>query len=179
MVVPPENCRGNIVGPDRAQDKSMKQEGRGQGTTFERMTQPKGHKINWLKSNGSKMKCQIQLNLILNLSAKWHTQRCQDISSLVKFSHSVVSDSLQPHEPQYARPPCPSPTPGVNPNPGPLSRWCHPTISSCHPLLFLPPIPPSIRVFSNESTLLHEVAKVLEFQLQHQSYQWTPRTDLL
>ena len=46
MVVPPENCRGNIVGPDRAQDKSMKQEGRGQGTTFERMTQPKGHKIN-------------------------------------------------------------------------------------------------------------------------------------
>ena len=46
----------------------------------------------------------------------------------------------------------------------------------CHPLL-LPPIPPSIRVFSNESSL--EVAKVLEFQLQHQSFQWTPRTDLL
>ena len=43
-------------------------------------------------------------------------------------------------------------------------------------LLLLPPIPPSIRVFSNES---HEVAKVLEFQLQHQSRQWAPRTDLL
>ena len=47
----------------------------------------------------------------------------------------------------------------------------------CHPLLLLPQTPPSIRVFSNESTS-HEVAKVLEFQLQHQSFQWTPRTDL-
>ena len=41
-----------------------------------------------------------------------------------------MSDSLQPYEPQHARPPCPSPTPGVHPNPCPLSRWCHPTISS-------------------------------------------------
>ena len=49
----------------------------------------------------------------------------------------------------------------------------------CHPLLFLNPIPPSIRVFSNESTLRHEMAKVLESQLQHQSFKLTPRTDLL
>ena len=48
----------------------------------------------------------------------------------VQFSCSVVSDSLQPHESQHARPPCPSPTPGVHPNPCPLSRWCHPAISS-------------------------------------------------
>ena len=48
----------------------------------------------------------------------------------VQFSHSVMSDYLRPHEPQHARPPCPSPTPGVHPNPCPLSRWCHPTISS-------------------------------------------------
>ena len=48
----------------------------------------------------------------------------------VQLSRSVVSDSLRPHEPQHARPPCPSPTPGVYPNPCPLSRWCHPTISS-------------------------------------------------
>ena len=47
-----------------------------------------------------------------------------------QFSRSVVSDSLQPHEPQHARSPCLSPTPGVHPNPGPLSRWWHPTISS-------------------------------------------------
>ena len=48
----------------------------------------------------------------------------------VQFSLSVVSDSLWPHEPQNARSPCPSPTPGVHPNPCPLCRWCHPTISS-------------------------------------------------
>ena len=47
----------------------------------------------------------------------------------VQFS-SVVSDSLRPHEPQHTRPPCPSPTPRVHPNPCPLSQWCHPTISS-------------------------------------------------
>ena len=48
----------------------------------------------------------------------------------VQFSCSVMSNSLQPHESQHARPPCPSPTPGVHPNPCPSSRWCHPTISS-------------------------------------------------
>ena len=48
----------------------------------------------------------------------------------VQFSHSVMSNSLQPHEPQHARPACPSPTPGVHPNPCPSSRWCHSTISS-------------------------------------------------
>ena len=48
----------------------------------------------------------------------------------VLFSSSVLSNSLWPHEPQHTRPPCPSPAPGVHPNPGPLSRWCHPTISS-------------------------------------------------
>ena len=47
-----------------------------------------------------------------------------------QFSHSVVSNSLQPHELQHARPPCPSPAPGVYPNPCPSSRWCHPAISS-------------------------------------------------
>ena len=50
--------------------------------------------------------------------------------STVQFSRSVVSDSLRPHEPQHARPPCPSPTPGVHPNPCPLNQWCHPTILS-------------------------------------------------
>ena len=50
--------------------------------------------------------------------------------SSVQFSHSVVSDSLQPREPQHARPPRPSPNPGVYPNSCPLSWCCHPTISS-------------------------------------------------
>ena len=48
----------------------------------------------------------------------------------VQFSCLVMSDSLQHHEPQHARPPCPLPTPGVYPNSFPLSQWCHPTISS-------------------------------------------------
>ena len=51
-------------------------------------------------------------------------------SVCVCVSHSVVSNSLWPHELQHARPPCPSPTLGVHPNPCPLSQWCHPTISS-------------------------------------------------
>ena len=50
--------------------------------------------------------------------------------SSVQFSHSVVSDSLWPHELQHTRPPCPSPTPGVHSNSHPLSQWCHPAISS-------------------------------------------------
>ena len=48
--------------------------------------------------------------------------------SSVQFSRSVVSDSLQPHESQHARPPCPSP--GVHPDSRPLSQWCHPAVSS-------------------------------------------------
>ena len=55
-------------------------------------------------------------------------QYCKVIS--VQFSHSVVSDSLRPHELQHARPPCPLTTPRVHPNPCSLSQWCHPTISS-------------------------------------------------
>jgi len=50
--------------------------------------------------------------------------------SSVQFSRSVMSDSLQPHELQYTRPPCPSPTPRVHPNSCPSSQWCHPAISS-------------------------------------------------
>ena len=54
----------------------------------------------------------------------------QDIFSSVQFICSVMSDSLQPHESQHARPPCLSPTPGVYPNSCPSSQWCHPAISS-------------------------------------------------
>ena len=50
--------------------------------------------------------------------------------SSVQISRSVVSDSLQPHESQHTRPPCPSPTPGVHSDSCPLSQWCHPAISS-------------------------------------------------
>ena len=55
---------------------------------------------------------------------------CIFVNCSVQFSLSVMSDSLRPHEPQHARPPCPWPTPSAHPNPCPLSWWCHPTISS-------------------------------------------------
>ena len=69
-----------------------------------------------------------------------------------------MSDSLWPHGLQYTRPPCPPPPPGVYSNSSPLSRWCHPTVSSCGPLLLLPSIFRSIRVLSSE----HHMAEVLE-----------------
>ena len=99
--------------------------------------------------------------------------------SSVQFSRSILSDYLRPHEPQYARPPCPSPPPGVYPNPCPLCPWCHQTIlSSVVPLSSSPQSFPASGSFQM-SQLSTSGAKVLEFQLQHQSLQWTPRTDLL
>ena len=99
--------------------------------------------------------------------------------SSVHFSHSVVSDSLRPHELQHARPPCPSP----------LSEFTQThfhrvsdAIQPSHPLSSPSPLAPnpsqhqSLFQWVNSS---HEVAKVLEFQLQHHSLQRNPRADLL
>ena len=86
------------------------------------------------------------------------------IISSVQFSHSVVSDSLRPHELQHSRPPCQSPTPRVHSNPCPLIQWCYPTISSSViPFLLLPSIFPGIRVFSSESTLCMRWPKYWSF----------------
>ena len=74
--------------------------------------------------------------------------------SSVQFSHSVVSDSLEPHESQHARPPCPSPTPGVHSDSRPSSQWCHPAISSSVvPFSSCPQSLPASESTSNESTL--------------------------
>ena len=64
--------------------------------------------------------------------------------SSVQFSRSVVFDSLRPHRLQHARLPYPSPTPGAYSNSYLSSQWCHPTISSCQPLILLPSIFPCI-----------------------------------
>ena len=61
---------------------------------------------------------------------RWEGEILPRCFSSVEFSHSVVSDSLQPHGLQHTRLPCPSPIPGAYSNSHPLSRWCHPTISS-------------------------------------------------
>ena len=81
---------------------------------------------------------------------------------------SVVYNSLRPHGmQQHVRLPSPSPTPGACSNSCPQSQGCHPTISSSVISFFLPSIFPGIRRVSSS----HQVAKVLEFQLQHQSFQ--------
>ena len=68
------------------------------------------------------------------------------------FSVAQSCQTLRPHEQQHARG-CPSLSPSACSNLCPLSQWCHPTISSCRPLLLLPSIFPSIKVFSSESAL--------------------------
>ena len=90
--------------------------------------------------------------------------------SSVQFSRSVVSDSLLPHELQHARPPCPSPTPGVHSNSRPSSRWCHPAISSS--VVPFSSCPQSLLASESfpMSQLLHEVAKVLELLLPNTSF---------
>ena len=97
----------------------------------------------------------------------------------IQFSCSVMSDSLWPHELQKARPPCPSPTPRVHPNPCPLSWWCHPTISSSViPFSSCPQSFPASGS-SNESALRIRWPKYWSFNFNISPTKWTPRTDLL
>ena len=96
----------------------------------------------------------------------------------VQFSLSVVSDSLRPHEPQHSRPPCPSPIPRVTQT---HVHWVGDAIQPSHPLSSHSP--PALDLSQHQGLFKwvsssHQVAKVLEFQLQDQSFQWTPRTDL-
>ena len=70
------------------------------------------------------------LMLVIDLSFLLGSFKLKFLFSSAQFSHSVVSNSLRPHESQHTRPPCPSPTPGVYSNSCPSSRWCHPAISS-------------------------------------------------
>ena len=97
---------------------------------------------------------------------------CLCIYQSVQFNHSVESNYLRPHELQHTRSSCPSPTPGVYPNSCPLSRWCHPTISSfvvpissC-PLSFL-----ASRSFQM-SQLFAWGGQSIGVSASHQSFQW-------
>ena len=90
----------------------------------------------------------------------------------VQFSHSVVSDCLQPHGLEHPRPPCPSLTPRADSNSCPSSWWCHPTN------LWIFHLSQHQGLFQWVGSS-HQVAKLLELQLQHQSFQWIFRTDFL
>ena len=94
----------------------------------------------------------------------------------VQFNCSVVSDSLRLHGLHHATLPCPSPTPRACSNSCPSSRWCHPTIILCRPLLVLPSVFPSIRVFSHVSVLRIKWPKYWSFSF---SVQWIFRTHFL
>ena len=77
----------------------------------------------------------VEKDLLTNAKISWAPSICRAVwylssFSSVQFSHSVVSNSLRPHESQHTRPPCQSPTPGVYSNSGSSSQWCHPAISS-------------------------------------------------
>ena len=115
--------------------------------------------------------CPLVFSWVLTSACMWkdHTRagRMGNIQfSSVQFSHSVVSDSLWPHESQHARPPCTSPIPRVHSDSCPSSQWWPSShLILCCPLLLLPPIPPSIRVFSNESTLRMRWPTYWSFQL--------------
>ena len=90
---------------------------------------------------------------LYRLSHQGSTDKGDQIRS-DQISRSVLSDSLRPHELQHARPPCPSPTPGGHSDSTSFESVMPSShLILCCPLLLLPPIPPSIRVFSNESTL--------------------------
>ena len=107
----------------------------------------------------------------------WMVPKMVILYNSVQFSCLVVSDSLRPRELQHARPLYPSPTPGVHSRPS--SPWCHPAISSSVVPFSPAPNPSKHQSLFQWVSSSHEVAKVLEFQLWHQSFQRTPRTDLL
>ena len=137
-----------------------------------------GSKVRWCREQYCKGTWNVRSRIKANW--KWSNRRWLDWTSpfSVQFS-SVACNSLQPYESQHARPPCPSPTSGAYSNSCPSSWWCHPAISSS--VIPFSSCPQSLlhQGVCQWACSSHEVAKVLEFQLQHQSFQWTPRTDLL
>ena len=100
--------------------------------------------------------CDLCLSVFMPLCISSHFESwviCATNRTSVQFSHSVVSDSMRPHEQKHARPPCPSPTPGVDKLMSIKSVMQSNHLILCRPLLLLPSLFPSIRVFSKESVL--------------------------
>ena len=129
------------------------------------------------------------LQLIFSLISLWSEKMLSIISiflnlvrlffTSVQFRHSVVSNSLRPHELQHTRPPCPSPTPGVTQT---HVHRVSDAIQPSHPLLSLSP--PAFNLSQHKGLFKwvsssHQVAKVLEFQLQHESFQCIFTNDFL
>ena len=139
-----------------------------------------GKKIKMLKSGDVTLSTKVHLvkamvfPVVMYACENWTIKKA--VSSVQSLSRVQL---LWPHELQHASPPCPSPTPGVYLNSCPLSWWCHPAISSSvNPFSSCPQSFPASGSFQMGQPFTSG-CQILEFQLQHQSFQWTPRTDLL
>ena len=126
-----------------------------------------------LTIRGKPNKQKLSTNLNAYKACTNHWTKIQ----FIQFICSVVSDSLWPHGLQHARPPCPSPSPKVYSSSCPLSRWCHPTISSS-----VVPFSSCLQSFPASKSFLMSLqfasgGQILELQLQCQSFQWIFRID--
>ena len=140
--------------------------------------------------------CNVVQYVICSKFNKWHKMASEDSikrNTIVDWSGGIISSRafssvqllshvrlLWNHTSLHARPPCPSPSPGVHPNSCPSSDGD--AIQPSYPLLS--PSPPTLSFFQHKGlfrwvSFSHQVVKILEFQLQHQSFQWIFRTDLL
>ena len=156
---------------------------------------PTARHIPWGNQNWKRHIIPLLIAALFTIARTWKQSRCPPtdecirkllslytIKYSVQFSHSVISDSLRPHEPQHTRPPCPSLTPGVYSNSCPSSQWCHPAIScSVVPFSSCPqslpesgPFPMS-QLFSwgGQSIRVSASAWVLPMNIQDWSFWWT------
>ena len=133
-------------------------------------------KLSWLNWQGRVVFFQVELGILY--------QSVQSLSHVQLFATPWTAT----HQASLSRPLCPSPTPGVYSSTMSIElvmhnvHWIGDAIQPSHPLSS--PSPPALNLAQHQGLFkwvssLHQVAKVLEFQLQHQSFQWTPRTDLL
>ena len=164
------------------------------------------HKVCWLKESRSKMNIYVWYYLYKSIEMEnqcimteggsmvaWGREEgtAKDMRELIgvmdRFFNLIQFSSIQSlnHVQLFVTPwtaawlPCPTPTPGAYSNSCPSSQWCRPTISSS-----VSPSPTAFNLSQHQGLFqwvssLHQMAKVLEFQLQQQSFQWTLRTDFL
>ena len=133
----------------------------------------------WLSRETLKTWYKWCLYVYMHTSSKWnsiHFITCLRVTQtmLLLFSHPDMSNSLQPQGLQHSRPPCPSPSHRVWPSSYPLHQWCHPAISSSVALFsFCAQSFPASGTFPVSRLFAFQVTKILEHQLQHQSFHWS------
>ena len=179
----PPDAKSWLIWKDPGAGKYWRQEEK--GTSEDEMMgwhhQLNGHEFEWTLGVGDGLEslacCSLWGHKESDRTEWLNWTELMEVS--IQFRCSIVSDSLRPHESWHTRPPCPSPTSGVTQT---HLHWVSDAIQPLHPLSS--PSPPALNLSQHQGLFkwvssFHQVAKVLEFQLQHQSFQWTPRTDFL